>query len=258
MILSLAVLVAGCAEAPPATPTTPSTPSPAPETWTETNASWTFEVRPGGLRGAFGDAVPFVATVRHDGDAPESTLNLGSRWIGGAQPRAVVVDDAARIEGVLYVGLEERLGAGVVDSESGVGFQGPEVLASGVEREVAFEAREDVSDVAPGLSVEVDGTSVRVTFASQRNATTTADEQLRAASGLTLVRTEDGWRLVAFVDRATSDAVAPLPAPTRPRVVAQMDDVPSGEVRVRIVTRLSCFCYEQPEPVVEERVVEVR
>lgn len=239
---------------------TPADPGQVPmaEVKEESNGSWTIEWRPGALGATFGSGVPFRATIRHASPVPAASFSFGGAWVDTGTYYSELREPETRIEGVLFAG-GFPFDAHIFEEEAqrGYGFEGPDVTVVGSERSIAFVSHTEVSDDPPGLSVEVVGREVRVTYAARENATTTADERV-SADNLVLVRDGGAWSLVAFVTKFHNDAVAPLDEPERTRVVAQMPDVPPGPLTVRIVSRVSCFCFPLPSPVVEERVVDVR
>lgn len=239
------------------TPPTSSTPEiPEGEPWTQVRGGWTLQVEPGTIQGYPGDALDVAAQLTGPRGA-NGQLTVASAWADPSRGNVPVVDGRATFEARAYPGAADAFPFYLSQpNEPVVSFDGPQVRAQGVEREVGFALHTGVNDLAPGLTVEVvNVSSVRVTFNARENATTTADETVGAVSELMLVRTGTETRLVAFVMRSASDAVAVLPQEQRTRLVAEMEDVPMGDVRVMVYTVLSCFCIEFEPPQLHETTV---
>lgn len=283
LVLLALVLVSGCAEqdasptsptsstpTPPVTrePTPTATPIPTPTPtlpvgdgtpYRETRGEWTLVVEPGVISGLPGDAVDVRFTIEGPRGA-RGRLGVDEGWMDPARGSVPMEDGRATLLGTVYVRGNARLSTHVSLTEADpwtvVVFDGPPTRLEGVQEDLPVARYTDVSDHAPALSVQVEGDDVRVVFAARENATSTGDEAVSADGPMLLARGEDGTRLVLFVTRVFNDAIMYFDEPQRTRVESLAQDLPPGEVRVIVVTTVSCFCAEFDPPVVhEQRVV---
>lgn len=215
---------------------------------------WTLTLTWAHLSGAPGEEVAFLARIRTEGEPSpyQSLLPNGSFVTLGGRHSGEVHGTEAAFEGRAIVGAVERLRFTLV-AQDGTGgslrryvFEGPAVtLREGVRATpVPIETLWDVADVGGGLSAERRNGSLVVTYAANGINTNLCDETVWPAGEWVLVEGDGPPRLVAFVNRSTSDACAPMP-PSSPRVVATLPGAPEP-LDVVIVGIQGCDCITMP------------
>ncbi|HVL47820.1 MAG TPA: hypothetical protein VM889_04630 [Candidatus Thermoplasmatota archaeon] len=266
--LVLVLVSAGCLTASdrgPAAPATDEPPGPGaplaegpvdPAPRVTVAGPWRFTATPGEVVGAPGDVARVRLAIERAGNATGGTLGLAPfmRWADVPEteswtPREVP-EAGATWDVEVLVGPAPHVAFSVWWEDST--GEGPErwpsraVNASAVfvsfGNAVETRARDNYVPTGSGLNVTTEGSTLVATFTEGVFLDIDCDAVAGAAGPFRLVESHGTRTLVGFVKSGQSDSCLAPATPRAPRVIAKIEGLEPGEVRVVVYAHRTCFC----------------